>query len=80
MKYELLLAESFKRQFKRLSKKYRSLKNDIEKLAESLSADPEQGKFLGKDCYKIQLSIASKDKRKGSLSALFFLPFPDLTH
>ena len=33
-------------------------------LFESLEKNPEQGTFLGKNCYKIRLSISSKNKGK----------------
>jgi hypothetical protein len=47
-----------------LLKKYRSLKNDLSELFESLERRPIQGEPLGKDCYKIRLSITSKGKGK----------------
>ena len=54
----------FQRQAKRLIKKFPSLKKEILDLIESLKDDPKQGTPLGDDCFKIRLSIASKNKGK----------------
>ena len=64
MNYEVLATTSFKRDFKNLLKKYKSLKTDILKLIDSLEKDPAQGTSLGNDCYKIRLAIKSKGKGK----------------
>lgn len=64
MSYEVVVTESFKRRAKPLAKKYVSFKNDLAALVDSLSEEPTQGVFLGKDCYKIRLSIKSKGKGK----------------
>jgi hypothetical protein len=40
------------------------LKNDLSELIESLSIDPEQGKALGNNFYKVRLAISSKGKGK----------------
>lgn len=54
----------FLRELKRLAKKYPSLKNELTELSKSLLENPTQGVFLGKDCYKIRLAIASKGRGK----------------
>jgi hypothetical protein len=64
MSYKVLYTENFRKEAKRLAKKYISLKSDIAILIESLEQEPKQGKSLGKDCYKIRLAIASKGKGK----------------
>lgn len=64
MSYEVVVVESFEKQIKRLAKKYKSLKEDIKPLIESLETDPSQGDYLGNDCYKIRLGISSKGKGK----------------
>jgi mRNA-degrading endonuclease RelE of RelBE toxin-antitoxin system len=55
---------NFIRELKKLSKKYPSLRNEIVDLGNSLASNPHQGKALGKNCYKIRLSIKSKGKGK----------------
>jgi mRNA-degrading endonuclease RelE of RelBE toxin-antitoxin system len=64
MNFSVLYTENFRKEAKRLSKKHASLKEDIEKLIDSLEQNPRQGKQLGKDCYKIRLAITSKEKGK----------------
>lgn len=64
MSYNLIVTPSFEREVKSLFKKYRSLKDDLMDLFQSLENEPISGKPLGKDCYKIRLAIASKGKGK----------------
>jgi hypothetical protein len=64
MSYKLIITPAFERDAKPLHKKYKSLKNDLADLFESLEKEPEQGSALGKDCYKIRMTIASKGKGK----------------
>jgi len=64
MKFEIITIDLFKKQFKKLQKKYKSLKTDIERLATELIENPELGTSLGKDCYKVRLAIKSKGKGK----------------
>jgi hypothetical protein len=64
MNYELVITLYFERDVKPLLRKYKSLKNDLIILFSSLEKEPVQGKPLGKDCFKIRLSITSKGKGK----------------
>jgi len=64
MSYEVIATPIFKRELKRLARKFHSLKNEYAELIDSLAKNPEQGTPLGNDCYKIRLSIASKGKGK----------------
>jgi mRNA-degrading endonuclease RelE of RelBE toxin-antitoxin system len=58
------LSDNFKKEAKKLIKKYPSIALEIVALLESLEIDPLQGEPLGKDCYKIRMAIASKNKGK----------------
>lgn len=62
--FNVELTDDFKRDAKKLIKKYRSIASEIRDLIESLETDPIQGEPLGKDCYKIRMAIASKNKGK----------------
>ena len=62
--FNIELTDDFKRDAKELIKKYRSIASEIKDLVESLESDPIQGEPLGKDCYKIRMAIASKNKGK----------------
>lgn len=56
--------DEFKRQFKRLLKKYPSLTDDIRIVQAELMENPYAGVDLGKGIRKLRMSIASKGKGK----------------
>ena len=64
MNYKVIATEPFERKVKKLSKKYISIKTDLQILFKSLETNPTQGVSLGNNCYKIRLSISSKGKGK----------------
>ena len=64
MNFKIILTEDFKREFKRLHKKYISLPEDITSLGAVLSNDPMSGTAIGQNCFKVRLSIRSKRKGK----------------
>ncbi len=64
MSYKVDTIEVFEKQAKRLIKKYASLKSEIYELIQILKENPESGISIGKNCYKIRISIASKGKGK----------------
>ncbi len=55
---------SFKKDLKRLGKRYRSLKDDYKKLLVSLHENPLQGVDLGGGLHKVRMAITSKGKGK----------------
>ncbi|MEO6283568.1 MAG: type II toxin-antitoxin system RelE/ParE family toxin [Dyadobacter sp.] len=64
MSFELIVSTHFKKELKRLAKKYASLREDVFELGESLADNPVQGTPIGKDCFKIRLAIKSKGRGK----------------
>lgn len=64
MSYNVKSISVFEKQAKKLNKKYPSLKSELSSLIEILKETPDYGTPIGKDCYKIRLSIASKRKGK----------------
>ena len=64
MSYSIRTIPEFDRRAKALAKKYPSLKRDLGELVNELLEDPRQGSALGKGCYKVRMSIASKGKGK----------------
>ncbi|MBI3518419.1 MAG: type II toxin-antitoxin system RelE/ParE family toxin [Bacteroidetes bacterium] len=64
MSYNILPTRRFEKELKKLAKKYPSLKQEFAALIRTLSSNPETGTFIGNHCYKIRLSIASKNKGK----------------
>ena len=64
MSFNVLYTTNFKKAYKRLLKKYTSLKFELESLINNLEENPKLGTPLGKGCYKIRLPIKSKKKGK----------------
>ena len=66
MNFEVRTIFAFEKEFKKLLKKYPSLKSDLNILIKQLEANPIQGTSLGKNFYKIRFSITSKGKGKSA--------------
>jgi len=64
MSYKVKTLDIFEKQAKKLIKKYVSLKTELFQLVRQLKEEPIQGTAIGKNCYKIRLSISSKGKGK----------------
>jgi mRNA-degrading endonuclease RelE of RelBE toxin-antitoxin system len=64
MSYEIILTEVFKKEAKKLLKKYSSLTKELIELEKELQENPTKGVPLGNDIYKIRIAIASKNKGK----------------
>jgi len=65
MKTNINTTNSFWKQAKRLVKKYKSLKSELEKLEKELHEKPQMGVALGNNSFKIRLAAKSKGKRGG---------------
>lgn len=80
MSYSIELSANFKKEAKRLTKKYPSLKTELAELFEELEENPTTGTPLGNDIYKIRLAIASKNKGKsGGARVLSFVKVTQTT-
>ena len=64
MNVTITLGEDFKRQAKQLSKKYRSLTDDLIIFQKDLMKHPFQGDDLGGGVRKVRMAIRSKGKGK----------------
>ncbi|WP_019949376.1 type II toxin-antitoxin system RelE/ParE family toxin [Hymenobacter aerophilus] len=64
MSYKVDATDLFIKRLKPLLKKYASLTNDLQKLEEELARAPRTGSSLGQNCYKVRLSIKSKQAGK----------------
>lgn len=62
MNYEVVITDFFENNFKKLAKKYPSLKNDLLGIIKVLKTDPIHGQYFGKDFYKIRIAISSNYK------------------
>lgn len=63
MTYKIELTENFKKEAKKLIKKYASLRLEIVEMGKELEKNPTIGTPFGKDVYKIRLAIASSQVR-----------------
>jgi mRNA-degrading endonuclease RelE of RelBE toxin-antitoxin system len=64
MKFSVIPSDKFKKEAKRLVKKFPSLKQELLQVNIALSNQPETGTPLGNNTYKIRLAIKSKGKGK----------------
>jgi mRNA-degrading endonuclease RelE of RelBE toxin-antitoxin system len=60
MNYKVIPTDKFKKEAKKLIKKYASLKNELKALSIILEETPFVGSALGNNSYKIRISIKSK--------------------
>lgn len=80
MSYKIELTDNFKKEAKKLIKKYASLRSELAELGKELAENPTLGTPLGNDVYKIRLSIASKNKGKsGGARLISFVKIIDET-
>ncbi len=66
MTFSIIPIEKFKKEAKRLVKKYPSLKKELGELSSILEVNPTTGVSLGNNTYKIRISIKSKGSGKSS--------------
>ncbi len=64
MNVEIRISPKFKKEAKRLIKKYPSLKQELSELVNELREKPDSGTPLGQNCYKIRMAVKSKNKGK----------------
>ena len=64
MSFSVETVAPFRKEAKKLVKKYPSLKKELAQLGDLLSKAPFTGTALGNNCHKIRLAIASKGKGK----------------
>jgi len=80
MNYKVELTDNFKKEAKKLIKKYASLHDEIAELGKELIKNPTFGTPLGNNVYKIRLSVASKNKGKsGGARIITFVKIIDDT-
>jgi mRNA-degrading endonuclease RelE of RelBE toxin-antitoxin system len=80
MNYSVQLSPNFKKETKKLVKKYPSLKTELADLFSELEKTPATGTPLGNSVYKIRLAIASKGKGKsGGARIMSFVKITETT-
>lgn len=64
MAIEVKYTPDFEKQLKRLANKYSSIYHNLEALIDELELNPQTGKPLGKNLYKIRMALSDKGKGK----------------
>jgi mRNA-degrading endonuclease RelE of RelBE toxin-antitoxin system len=64
MNYNIIAIDDFKKDAKKLLKKYNSLKDELAELEKLLLENPRMGTLIHEDTYKIRLAVKSKGKGK----------------
>lgn len=79
MSYNVLTIDEFNDNVKRLQKKYRNIKIDLNKLVSKLKENPKIGTHIVNDCYKIRLANSSipTGKSGGFRIITYYVDFED---
>lgn len=64
MSFSIIPSDKFKKEAKRLVKKFPSLKQELENLNDFLTGNPDLGTSLGHNTYKVRLAIRNKGQGK----------------
>lgn len=66
MNYSIETLPSFDKKLKKLAKKYKSLKSDLQELIKELIQNPSTGADLGNGIRKVRMAISDKGKSHGA--------------
>ena len=72
MSYEVRVVDEFKKDVKKLLKKYRSIKTDILELIEKLEEDYTIGIDLGSNLYKIRVKNSDIGGKSGGYRVIYY--------
>lgn len=64
MSCKIITYPLFERSIKKLGKKYRSIKDDYQRLLNELNENPLTGSDLGRGLHKVRMAISAKGKGK----------------
>ena len=75
MNYSITTVDTFKKELKKLAKRYKSIKKDYKTLLDILStSNPKDVSiYLGGDCYKIRLKNSDNNKGKSAGYRIVYL-------
>ena len=74
MNVKIVASRNFRKEAKKLLKKYVSLKKEFADLNKKLQNNPYLGASIGKKCFKIRLAVKSKGKGKsGGLRVITYV-------
>ena len=73
MNYKILVLPTFAIKLKKLAKKYKNIKYDLQELQKELSINPKSGISLQYNCYKIRVSNSSnKTGKSGGFRVIYY--------
>jgi mRNA-degrading endonuclease RelE of RelBE toxin-antitoxin system len=72
MSYEVRVVDEFKKDVKKLFKKYRSIQTDILELVEKLENDYTVGIDLGSNLYKIRVKNSDIGSKSGGYRVIYY--------
>ena len=74
MKVIIITTNNFRKEAKKLLKKYHSLKNELKEFSKALQKNPKLGIQITKNTFKIRLAVKSKGKGKsGGMRIITYL-------
>ncbi|WP_024790794.1 MULTISPECIES: type II toxin-antitoxin system RelE family toxin [unclassified Lebetimonas] len=74
MKYEVRILETAKKDIKKLTKKYKNIKEDLKELLNILEKNPKNGIELGDSFYKLRIkNSSSKRGKRGGFRVIYYL-------
>ena len=74
MSVSIITTDNFRREAKKLIKKYRSLRDELQQLSEELEENPKLGTLITENVYKIRLAVKSKGKgKRGGLRIITYV-------
>jgi len=59
MSYKVIPSETFEKDVKKLNKKYKKIKSDLQSFLKELQKNPTIGTPLGNNCYKVRVANSS---------------------
>lgn len=78
MKFKIIPTGKFLKEIKKLTKKYKTIKKDIDELSNLLQETPRAGIDLGRGLYKIRLKSSNMKKGKsGGFRVIYYLLVED---
>ena len=73
MNFEIKPVDGFKKDFKKLAKKYKKLRDAVEKVVVELKKNPKAGVALQYNCYKIRMANSSTSTGKsGGFRVIYY--------
>ncbi|CAA6804816.1 MAG: RelE toxin of RelE / RelB toxin-antitoxin system [uncultured Campylobacterales bacterium] len=76
MSYEVLVVDEFKRNVKKLFKKYKFIKQDLLPLVSSLEKDAFIGTHLGSNIYKTRVKNSDLGGKSGGYRVVYYTHLP----